>query len=362
MKKYKIIVYAISKNEEKFVDRWVDSMCEADAIYVLDTGSEDNTVEKLTSRNVIVKSETISPWRFDVARNKSLDLVPKDVDICICTDLDEVFLPGWRKQLEKIWQKDTTRLQYNYNWSLDENNKPLVNFYISKIHSRNNYIWTHPVHEVLTYTDNNEKIITTDEITVNHYPDNTKSRGSYLPLLELSVKEDPNDDRNMHYLGREYMYYHKWNECIDTLIKHLNLPTATWKDERSASMRFISRSYIALNRYEEARMWLDKAIKEAPHLRDPLVEKALLEYNQNNWNEVIKLCESALKIESKYKSYINEQFSWDHTIYDLLSIAYYHLDNPKSLDYINKALEISQEDKRLKQNKIIIEKKFNTID
>ena len=34
-RKYKVIVYAIAKNEESFVDRWVDSMSEADEIYVL---------------------------------------------------------------------------------------------------------------------------------------------------------------------------------------------------------------------------------------------------------------------------------------------------------------------------------------
>ena len=32
----KIAVYAISKNEEQFVDTWVASMREADGIYVLD--------------------------------------------------------------------------------------------------------------------------------------------------------------------------------------------------------------------------------------------------------------------------------------------------------------------------------------
>ena len=359
MNKYKIIIYSISKNEEKFVDRWVDSMSEADEIYVLDTGSTDKTVEKLKNRNVFVKSQIITPWRFDVARNLSLDIVPDDADICICTDLDEVFIPGWREKLENIWQKNTTRLQYNYNWSLDKNDNPLVNFYISKIHSRNNYTWTHPVHEVLTYIGNNENVITTDEITVNHYPDSTKSRGSYLPLLELSVKEQPNDDRNMHYLGREYMYYHKWNECIDTLIKHLSLPSATWKDERCASMRFIARSYQALNRIEEARMWLDKAIKEAPHLRDPLIEKALLEYNQNNWEEVIIYCEKALKIDYKYKSYINEQFSWDNTVYDLLSIAYYYTNEyKKALENVNKAIEMNPNDERLINNKKLIEIKL----
>ena len=242
MKKYKIVVYAISKNEEKFVQRWVNSMKEADEIYVLDTGSTDNTVNLLKEMGVNVTTKIINPWRFDVARNASLDLVPKDTDICVCTDLDEVFESGWRCKLESIWNENVTRCAYNYNWSLDENENPIVNFYIEKIHNRFDYEWTHPVHEVLSYIGNKQEIRkVTDDITVNHYPDDTKSRSSYLSLLELSVKEKPDDDRNVHYLGREYMYYRKWNEAIDTLIRHLSLKTATWRDERCASMRFIAR-------------------------------------------------------------------------------------------------------------------------
>ena len=352
---YKVAVYAICKNEEQFVDRWVNSMNEADEIFVLDTGSTDNTVEKLKKLGVNVQQEIITPWRFDVARNKSLDLVPEDYDICVCTDLDEVFEKGWRDKLAQIWDKDTNRLAYNYNWSLDENGRPIVNFYIEKIHTRLGYKWTHPVHEILEYNKNENKKYT-DEITLNHYPDNTKSRGSYLPLLELSVKEKPNDDRNMHYLGREYMYYGKWNESIDTLIKHLKLPNATWKDERCASMRFIARCYQNLNRFDEARMWLNKAIEEAPYLRDPYLELALLEYRQNNFEEVKRLCLNALKIKSHQKTYINEVFSWNHTVYDLLSLCYFNEnDIEKSTFYVNKALEISPNDERLINNKQIIE-------
>ena len=358
MNKYKICVYAICKNEEKFVERWVNSVKEADEIYVLDTGSMDNTVEELKKRGVIVSQKEINPWRFDVARNLSLDMVPNDADICVCIDLDEVLEVGWRKKLEKIWNNDINRLRYNYNWSLDDKNNPIVNFYIEKIHNRNNYIWTHPVHEILKYTgDGTEKFITTDDITVNHYPDNNKSRSNYLPLLELSVKESPNNDRNMHYLGREYMYYGRWNECIDTLINHLNLPSATWKDERSASMRFIARSYINLKRYDEARMWLDKAIREAPYLRDPYVERALLEYQLSNYKEVEKYAKEALKIRKHEKTYINEPFSWNHTIYDLLSISlFYQGKLEESLFYSEKALKMSPNDDRLiKNNKIIKE-------
>ncbi|MBE6159668.1 MAG: glycosyltransferase [Lactobacillales bacterium] len=359
MKKYKICVYAISKNEEKFVDRFMDSLKEIDKVYVLDTGSTDDTVNKLKNRGAIVEQKIIDPWRFDVARNLSLDMVPEDIDICICLDLDEVIEEGFIETINNLWKDDTTRLRYNYNWKLDNDNKPLVNFYIEKIHSRKNYKWTHPVHEVLTYLGDKENFITTDLITVNHYPDDTKSRSSYLPLLELSIKEDPTDDRNMHYLGREYMYYHKWNECIDTLIKHLSLKTATWKDERCASMRFIARSYKKLKRYEEANMWLLKAIDEAPYLRDPYVEMALLQYEIGNYDKVIHFCNLALEIKTHTKSYINEQFSFDSTIYDLLSISYYYLNDLESaIKNVDKALEFDKENIRLINNKKFFEKEL----
>lgn len=356
----KVCVYAISKNEEKFVSRWFNSMKEADEIYVLDTGSTDNTVSKLREFGVNVVSKVISPWRFDEARNESLKLVPLDADVCVCCDMDEVFEKGWREKLERVWEPGVTRLAYNYNWSLDESGNPLVNFYIQKIHSRDNYRWCHPVHEVLKYIgDGNENIKVCDEITVNHYPDKTKSRGSYLPLLELSVKEDPTDDRNMHYLGREYMYYGMWNKAINTLIRHLSLESATWKDERCASMRFIGRCYKNLKRYDEARMWLDKAIDEAPYLRDPYMERAILEYDLSDYEEVKKYCLLALNIKKHEKSYINEVFSWDDTVYDLLSVSFYYLgDYDKSLEYAKKALEMAPDDERLINNLKLIMKKF----
>ena len=351
----KIAVYAICKNEEKFVKRWYESMKEADEIYVLDTGSSDNSVILMRELGINVKVSKIDPWRFDVARNCSLDMIPDDFDICVCTDLDEVFDCGWRENLEKIWNENVTRVAYNYNWSFDDNNNPQINFYIEKIHKRHGYKWSHPVHEVLTYLDGVENKIYTDSITLNHYPDKLKSRSGYLSLLELSVKEEPEDDRNMHYLGREYMYYGRWNDCIDTLIKHLSLKNATWRDERCASMRFIARSYSNLGRFDEAKMWLDKAIDEAPYLRDPYVEKALLEFQFDNYKEVIALCEKALEINEHKKTYINEVFSWDNTIYDLLSIAYYYLgDINNSKKNIDIAISFNPYDERLISNRKII--------
>ena len=352
----KVCVYAICKNEEKFAERWYNSMKEADEIFVLDTGSTDRTVDILKRLGAHVKKAIIKPWRFDKARCASLDMVPFDTDICVCTDLDEVFEKGWREKLERAWVLGTTRASYTYNWSLDDDGNPVVSFYLDNIHARLGYSWKHPVHEVLSY-DGNEKRIVISDIVLNHYPDSKKSRSFYLPLLELSVKEDTLDDRNMHYLGREYMYYGRWNEAIDTLIRHLNLKTATWKDERCASMRFIGRCYKNLKRPLEASMWYEKAILEAPHLKEGYSEFGLFYFENGEYLKAIPLFLKALNIKKDYKSYITEWFSTDFNIYDFLSICYYYTGNfDLALKYVDKALLIKKDERVLQNKKLILEK------
>ncbi len=352
MSKLKVYVYAICKNESKFVETYVKSMGEADGIYVLDTGSTDDTVEKLKKLGVQVKSEKIEPFRFDEARNKSLDMVPNDADICVCTDFDEEFEPGWREKLETVWSKENpTRVEYLYNWSFDKYNNPATTFYISKIHKRHAYVWYHPVHEVLKCLESNEKCVLAPGIVLNHHQDLTKTRTSYLPLLELSVKEDPSDDRNMHYLGREYMYYKKWNECIDTLLKHLQLEKSTWKDERAASMRFIARSYLGLKRKEEAKMWLQKAIQEAPYLREGYVELANVYFEEKDYQNAYKYLKEASMIKEKPKTYINEEFSWNYYFYDLFSIVAFHVGEiDEALENAKIALKMNPKELRIEQN------------
>ena len=124
-------------------------------------------------------------------------------------------------------------------------------------------------------------------------------------------------------------------------------------------MRFIARCYENLNRYDEAKMWLEKAINEAPYLRDPYVEMALLEYSLGNYDEVISNCLKALTISDHEKTYINEVFSYDHTINDLLSVSYYYKDDLSlALENVNKEINLSPNNERLKENKKIIEDKI----
>lgn len=358
MSEYKIAVYAICKNEEQFIDRWMDSMSEADAVYVTDTGSSDNSVQKLKDRGAIVNTVKLDKWRFDEARNISMSYIPDDFDICICTDLDEYFVKGWRDEIEKVWKKGvTTRLKYKYTWSFNKDGTPGVTFWYEKIHARFGFKWVHPVHEVLEYDgDVPDSYAVSGKIQLEHHPDDTKSRAQYLGLLELSVKEAPDDDRNMHYLGREYMFRGMYEKCIETLKKHLSLPSATWNDERCASMRYIAKSYISLGDNYTARKWLYRAIAEAPYLREPYIDLAHLAYDSEEYLEAYHMIEEALKIKSRAQTYINEGYCWDYSVYDIGAISAYYIGlKKKSLEYAKKALKLNPTDQRLKENVEIVE-------
>ena len=264
--------------------------------------------------------------------------MPADADICVCTDLDEVFLPGWRTALEAAWKLGTNCAQYRYVWSFHDDGSEGTVFYICKVHARTGFAWKHPVHEVLVKTDGLPEVsVTVPGMQLNHYPDPAKSRASYLPLLEYSVQEDPADDRNMHYLGREYFYYGRWEACMETLKRHLQLPSATWRDERAASMRYIARASAQLGREAEAHSWFLRAVAEAPHLREPYLDYARWLYEKENWDGVLFFAKGALQITNRPATYICEADAWGSLPWDLCALGLYYTgraaDLPEMAEY-----------------------------
>lgn len=349
----KISVYAICKNEEQFVDRWVDSMNEADEIVVLDTGSSNNTIEKLKNRGVKVEQKIIKPWRFDNARNESLKLVSPDTDICVCTDLDEVFEKGWRKKLEDSWKEGTRQLRYKYVWNVLDDGKDGVTFLYEKIHTLNGFKWVYPVHEILSCEPklNANEVVENKDIVLRHYPDPKKSRGQYLGLLELSVKEDPTSDRNTHYLAREYMFNGRYEEAIKTFKKHLKLKNSTWREERSASLRYMGDCYLKLNKPNFARKYYLLAIQESFGTREAYLSLAQLQYGREEYLECIFTLTNMLKIKDKKLSYITNPDAWNDLPYDMLAYCYYKIGEINlAIENTIKALEYNNKNERLINN------------
>ena len=369
----KICIYAICKNEKQFVEKWLESMSEADYIAVLDTGSTDGTYELLQdfAKNeyrgkLILDQKIITPWRFDKARNESLKLVPKDTTIYFCTDLDELLDSGWSQPLKENWVDGFhERCSYKYAWShLEDDITPRRIFYYDKIHSKD-WEWEYPVHETLHYIGSNQTIKDSfyyntlnlfDKIYLHHHADPYKSRSNYLPLLELRVQEAPNDCSGKIYLAHEYFYRGKYENSIATLYnilnEHSNISTSL---EKANYYLFLGDNYKALEDFEESERMYLKAIDEDPTYREPYLNLAVILINKQSYTSAVKVLKDALNKTYRHYSWLERDTSWSYELYDLLSLAsYYRGDKKDALAYAAKAAHECPNSDRLIDNVNII--------
>lgn len=341
----KIAVYAISKNEEMFVERFCQSAADADLILIADTGSTDGTVELAKQHGAVVPEICITPWRFDDARNAALALIPRDIDVCVSLDLDEELQPGWREEIERVWTEGITRLKYKFDWGAG------IAFYYEKIHARHGYRWLHPCHEYPVPYMIEERYAWTDMLMVIHKPDPTKSRGQYLPLLEMSVEEDPHDPRNAFYYARELSFHRRWADAISECERYLALPGATWPNERCYAYRVMARCYDELGDWNSAIKAARQGVIEAPDTREPWVEVAKLAYRRHQWPECYGAAMSALAILDREAVYTVDPEVWGALPHDYASIAAWHMGlKAQALEHAEQALRLSPDDVRLQQN------------
>jgi len=349
--KVKVAIYAIAKNEAACAARWAKSAKDADCLVVADTGSTDGTQEILRAAGVKVYDIAVVPWRFDVARNTSMALIPGDMDYCIALDLDETISAGWREALEDAKARGLTRPRYRYVWSWTADGQPNKVYRGDKINARAGFRWRHPVHEVMAAYGAPEKQGDV-AMEIQHHPVPGNGARDDLPLLALSVKEDPNDDRNAHYHARELFYRQKYPEAAAEFKRHLALPSATWKPERASSMRFLAKC-------EPSRKldWLLRAALEAPGLREPWVELAVEYRHRKAWGSCYAAALSALSITKRELLYLTESYAWGRAPHDEAALAAHYMGmKDEAIRHGKAALELEPNDQRLRLNLAFYEK------
>lgn len=352
----KICVYAIAKNEAANVEGWVASMRPADHIIVLDTGSEDNTVELLSSLGVEVHQKQYNHFRFDIARNDSLDLIPEEYNIRVCTDLDERWESNnWADLLRAYWDENKPRIIYNYIWNHTDG-KDGLQFHINKIHGKDPYLrWNGAVHEYLmdSRTKNKEfeeYLDMTQVLTLHHYSDFSKDRMFYLDLVKERAEEDGDDPQTWFLKGNEEKVKGHPEEAIKT-YKYLieNFPDySNW--EISSAYYHLGQCYYQLGKGEEAMVAFSHGLAINKFYRDNYFGLGLLCYDNQMYDMAIGVIEEGLKTSQPCYGWMDDPFTWTFGLYDLLGLAYAAKgDMIKALGCATKALSYDSTNESLKQ-------------
>jgi len=243
----KIAVYSFGLNEQANVQDWLKSCDEADHITFCDTGSTDGTRSEflvacaqssLLRQRLAIHQISIRPWRFDVAHNTALALVPADADICIPLHMDERLQPGWRDALEAAWAGTRfTKAWYDYEFA------PTLTFRQNRIHARHGYVWRYPAHEGIYRYDDEPEVGVNTALKIVQQQDLAKDRMSRdLWLLELGLRENPHSGRCHFYYGRQLMYAGRYQEAVPLLRKYLSMPDA-WPGEAAQAADALAICY-----------------------------------------------------------------------------------------------------------------------
>jgi len=357
----KICIYAICKNEMANVEQWLSNMSEADYIVVLDTGSTDGTFEKLKSdpRVTRVEQKIIKPWRFDVARNESMKLVPDDANILLCTDFDEVFEPGWGKIIRENWAPNITRGHYMYAWSHNEKGIPGDIFVYDKMHTRD-YKWIFPVHEVLTPINPKFKeyiLDCGDKVYLHHLQDKTKERSNYCDLLKLSVKENPENMHCLMLLAREYLIQNQPDKARETYLEILK-----HNDTYERSQIALETYGRLADLYEDLDQDINKVMEYCYKFialddtyREPYFILARALFQRGKYIAAIGLVETAMARCTHKYTWIERAPSWQDEGYILLGACYLRTNElQKSLENYQKAFDINPSRKETVDNMIAV--------
>ena len=155
----------------------------------------------------------------------------------------------------------------------------------------------------------------------------------------------------MHYLGREYFFHQRYGEAIETLVRHIHMPTASWAAERAQSMLYIGRCFEALGDDWEAAQWYIRAVGEDTERREARFALARLKYRTQDWRACLDWARRTLEVTERDLSYMTEPEAWGAEPYDLAAIACWHLRRLEDAkNYAETALCHAPEDARLQNN------------
>lgn len=231
-------IYTIAKNEAHNVDAFM-SAANGAPVYVLDTGSTDNTVDLLKASGANVKQQTITPWRFDVARNIALDMVPKNIDVCVSLDMDEVIEEGWQQKLKDQWRGNIGNYMYVASWQDKEKTVPSVISPRTRIHARHGFEWHRKIHEVIRPLPTTTEVRCDTDIWVKHYQDDKQRH--YSKALDEVIEENPMDFDARLQRGGEMYQKQEWHKAIIDYMFYV---------------RHLADDYTPIMRHRKAMTWV----------------------------------------------------------------------------------------------------------
>ncbi len=252
----KISVVMIVKNEEVLLGRCLDSVREADEIIICDTGSSDRTIEIASRYTDKVFTDYVWNDSYCDARNHAKGKATGDWILSI--DADEYLhdFSAVRAAAAQAFQA--------VNCNLYSEGDRQWHAFPRLFKNASHIFWTEDIHNIPNVAGEEVGDV---RITYGWSPAHQLDPDRSLRILEKSVRRDPANIRARFYLGREYWYRKRYEDCVLELGRYVTQSKAY--SEKADAFLIMARAFWALRQVDDARDACLQAVALNPTWYEP---------------------------------------------------------------------------------------------
>ena len=211
----RIAVAMIVKNEESCIAKCLDSLMDFEAVYILDTGSEDKTCDVARRYANVTVFENEYKWEDSFCKARNYIKNKCDAEWIFSIDADNVLEPGgYLKICEETCKADQKGIM-----SVDvilEHERSGSWHYFPSIYKKI-CEWKGNVHNHINVVEENHSTV---RIKYGYSEAHKKDPDRALRML-LKEVHDQGQPREMYYLAREYYYRHSYKEALEWYQKYV---------------------------------------------------------------------------------------------------------------------------------------------
>jgi len=261
----RLAVSMIVRNETELILKCLESVKEANEFVIVDTGSEDDTCDKVKD---FLKGKNGKLYHFKwiddfaAARNFAQSKVKSDFVLII--DADEVLVSGMDK-LKRAIQKPVNCIEVTVN-TKEEIIMQSPRVFLSSIK------WVDAIHNRIDYNGKSVKmpdVLIKGVISPAHSLDPDRT----LRILRKELTKNPNNLRYIYYYGREFLKRREFERMIFWFEKYIRQNT-DYTNETGEVYFLLGHAYSQLSQHIKAIDCLFNAIKINPDHRDAWAEVA----------------------------------------------------------------------------------------
>lgn len=304
----------IVKNEEANLARCLRSVAGAvDEIVVVDTGSQDRTIEIAKSFGATVVEWA---WRDDFAAARNVSLDHATGDWILFLDADEELFREDRESLRELLLDDSSDgfflLETNYGGERPGFDQ-VTSATLRLFRNRPEYRFAGAIHEqIMPAIVAQGGRLKRSQVRLRHYgylDEAIQAQDKIernLRIAKAEVGRQPNSAFALFNLGMEYLRIHEHEKALAVNRKaFLHLPDLT-VPYASRLLRNILVSLTALKRYDEAFKVLADAVKAYPDYTDLFYQRGLIYLEQRDFPRAAEAFRVCLEMGDAGSRYISD--------------------------------------------------------